>query len=573
MKHKALVLFLVAPLLVAQIGRVDEPVTPLSALPSQINTRIVASMNAALSAITIALAGKVSTADLATGLAGKVNTTDVRLTDARTPVVPTPTTLGGVNSGQCTTGTGKLMGFDTSGARICEADAGGFVNPMDSPGQLIYGGLAGDATALASGTGFLKMNGTSAPTIAFPTATDVGLANVDNTSDASKPVSTATQTALNAKQATISGAPGTWPSLATVATTGSYSDLSSTPTLAANTTATTSNFFTAYNSTTGAFTKAQPACANISDAGTACTATIASYAPLISPSFTTPTLGVALATSINGTSIPSSSTLVTTAAGNIAGTAAGLSGTPALPNGTTATTQTAADASTKVSTTAYVDTGLALKSNLASPTFTGTPLSTTAAADTNTTQIATTAFYIGQKGTANPVIAGTAAPGTSAKFSPIDHVHPVDTSRAAASATATVNSQTLTLGTTNTITADPTSTRYKTRVCEIHIWGTGAAGVLQDADDEAASCYNGFGATETITAVTCYANAGSPTVTPIITGGGTILSSALTCGTTSFAAGSLSGSPTLASAGAIDANITTAGGTATNIRLVFTLTR
>lgn len=38
------------------------------------------------------------------------------------------------------------------------------------------------------------------------------------------------------------------------------------------------------------------------------------------------------------------------------GTAAGLSGTPVLPNGTTATTQTAGDNSTEVATTAYVDT-------------------------------------------------------------------------------------------------------------------------------------------------------------------------------------------------------------------------
>ena len=35
---------------------------------------------------------------------------------------------------------------------------------------------------------------------------DVGLGNVDNTADADKPVSTATQTALDAKQATITGA-------------------------------------------------------------------------------------------------------------------------------------------------------------------------------------------------------------------------------------------------------------------------------------------------------------------------------------------------------------------------------
>lgn len=43
---------------------------------------------------------------------------------------------------------------------------------------------------------------------------------------------------------------------------------------------------------------------------------------------------------------------------NTTGTAVNLSGTPALPNGTTATTQSQADASTKLATTAYVDTGL-----------------------------------------------------------------------------------------------------------------------------------------------------------------------------------------------------------------------
>lgn len=40
---------------------------------------------------------------------------------------------------------------------------------------------------------------------------------------------------------------------------------------------------------------------------------------------------------------------------NTTGTAANLSGTPALPNGTTATTQSAADGSTKLATTAYAD--------------------------------------------------------------------------------------------------------------------------------------------------------------------------------------------------------------------------
>lgn len=46
---------------------------------------------------------------------------------------------------------------------------------------------------------------------------------------------------------------------------------------------------------------------------------------------------------------------------NTTGTAANLSGTPTLPNGTAATTQPQADNSTRLATTAYVDTGLAGK--------------------------------------------------------------------------------------------------------------------------------------------------------------------------------------------------------------------
>ena len=47
-------------------------------------------------------------------------------------------------------------------------------------------------------------------------------------------------------------------------------------------------------------------------------------------------------------------------------------GTVTLPTGTVATTQTAADSTTKVATTAFVTTADALKADLASPTFTGT---------------------------------------------------------------------------------------------------------------------------------------------------------------------------------------------------------
>jgi hypothetical protein len=55
------------------------------------------------------------------------------------------------------------------------------------------------------------------------TKSDVGLSNVDNTSDAGKPVSTAMQTALDDKANTSS--------LASVATSGDYNDLINTPTI------------------------------------------------------------------------------------------------------------------------------------------------------------------------------------------------------------------------------------------------------------------------------------------------------------------------------------------------------
>jgi hypothetical protein len=65
---------------------------------------------------------------------------------------------------------------------------------------------------------------------------------------------------------------------------------------------------------------------------------------------------------------------------------------PALTGSPTAPTQTAADNSTKIATTAYADAIAALKANLASPTFTGTPAAPTASARTGTTQLATTAY-------------------------------------------------------------------------------------------------------------------------------------------------------------------------------------
>lgn len=69
-----------------------------------------------------------------------------------------------------------------------------------------------------------------------------------------------------------------------------------------------------------------------------------------------------------------------------------------------------------VSASSAITTLLAAKANLASPTFTGTPAAPTAAADTNTTQIATTAYVVGQgyAKLASPTFTGTPAAPTAA---------------------------------------------------------------------------------------------------------------------------------------------------------------
>ena len=135
---------------------------------------------------------------------------------------------------------------------------------------------------------------------------------------------------------------------------------------------------------------------------------------------------------------------------------------------------------------------------LANPALTGTPSSPTAAADTNTTQIATTAFVVGQAGSAAPLADSTAAVGTSLRYARQDHVHPTDTSRAAlasptftgtpAAPTAAVDTSTTQLATTafvlgqagaatplgNGVAAVGTSTRYA-RADHVHPTDTSRA--------------------------------------------------------------------------------------------------
>jgi hypothetical protein len=148
----------------------------------------------------------------------------------------------------------------------------------------------------------------------------------------------------------------------------------------------------------------------------------ATKAPLASPALTgTPTAPTAAA-GTNTTQIATTAYVI----GQAANATSPMNGTAAI--GT----------STRYARQDHVHPTDTTRAPLASPALTGTPTSTTAAADTNTTQIATTAFVAGQAGSANPLINGTAAPGTSLRYSRQDHVHPVDTSRAPAAGSSSI---------------------------------------------------------------------------------------------------------------------------------------
>jgi hypothetical protein len=129
---------------------------------------------------------------------------------------------------------------------------------------------------------------------------------------------------------------------------------------------------------------------------------------------------------------------------------------PALTGTPTAPTAAPGNSSTQIASTAFVaaavvssTTGVASFNNrtgavvsqasdvtgvggalLAGPAFTGVPTAPTAAADTNTLQLASTAYVIGQGSTIAPAMDGTVAVGTSTRWAHGDHVHPTDTSRA-----------------------------------------------------------------------------------------------------------------------------------------------
>lgn len=96
----------------------------------------------------------------------------------------------------------------------------------------------------------------------------------------------------------------------------------------------------------------------------------------------------------------------------------------------------------------------------ASPTLTGVPTAPTASANTNTTQVATTAFVAGQAATSAPIVDGTATIGTSLLYARQDHVHPTDTSRAPLASPALTGTPTASTPATGTNTTQIATTAF-----------------------------------------------------------------------------------------------------------------
>lgn len=100
-----------------------------------------------------------------------------------------------------------------------------------------------------------------------------------------------------------------------------------------------------------------------------------------------------------------------------------------IPAGPTAAVDTN---TTQLATTGYVigqgylksATAATIYAPIASPTFTGSPAAPSPATDDSSTKIATTAYVIGQASSLTPSALGTASPGGSSKWSRGDHVHP-----------------------------------------------------------------------------------------------------------------------------------------------------
>jgi hypothetical protein len=249
-------------------------------------------------------------------------------------------------------------------------------------------------TGLAAGS--ILMDGSAdvdlEVTVLTVTKADVGLGSVDNTADADKPISTAQQSALDAKAPlTGLGASGTW----SISITG----------LAAK----ASILETARNfNITGVVTAAA---VGFDGSGNVTLATtIADGALSIAK---TAGLQTALDTKLDATATAAAATKFATArAFSLSGVVSTSAGVNFDGTGNVNLVTTMTDGALSIAKTAGLQGALDAKADAANAALTGTPTAPTAVVGTNTTQLATTAFVQAEIANDAPSKTGTGASGT-----------------------------------------------------------------------------------------------------------------------------------------------------------------
>jgi hypothetical protein len=209
------------------------------------------------------------------------------------------------------------------------------------------------AASLATlvGTKAPSANPTFTGTVQGITKSMVGLGNVDNTSDANKPVSTATQTALDAKLASATAA-STYETISNVALKAPLAS----PTFTGTVSGITKSMVGLGNvdNTSDSSKPISALTQTALDAKLGSTTAAATYATIASPTFT----------------------------GTVSGITKSMVGLGNVDN--------TADSAKPISTATQA--ALDLKANLTSPALTGMPTAPTASYSTDSTQLATTAF-------------------------------------------------------------------------------------------------------------------------------------------------------------------------------------
>lgn len=288
----------------------------------------------------------------------KVNDVDRTIDLSGNLTVSSAATISGTNTGDQTTVSGNA-------GTVTVADAGG-----DTTTWVLLGTSQTGSLAPATDAG-LTYNAT---TDALTATTFIGALSGNAATSSSTTGNAATVTGFNPTTGKILSLSKTM-TLTAADDTGSYTFPTGTKTLLATdgSAASLTSFPTLNQDTTGASAKVSVAGQTglITFTGLASTSRIktirdaadtilelgGSYTPTgtwTSLTMVTPVLGTPTSGNLANCTFP-------TLNQNTSGTSSNVSGTPALPNGTTATTQSQADNSAKLSTTAYADTGLATK--------------------------------------------------------------------------------------------------------------------------------------------------------------------------------------------------------------------